>query len=120
MESLELKSELKRNAFQLGWNWNWNAFQRLQTGIGIGMHSKLAWLELELESFHRKAGMYPRLIVFDHQIIREDPSNGSLQLQQQHLIASFIKKGTNPLLVDICHIATPLQNNISIVTKNHP
>ena len=59
-------------------------------------------------------------IVFDHQIIREDPSNGSLQLQQQHLIASFIKKGTNPLLVDICHIATPLQNNISIVTKNHP
>ena len=56
-----IEKELKRNAFQLGWNWNWNAFQRLQTGIGIGMHSKLAWLELELESFHRKAGMYPRL-----------------------------------------------------------
>ena len=59
-----IEKELKRNAFQFGWNWNWNAFQRLQTGIGIGMHSKLAWLELELESFHRKTGMYPRLVFF--------------------------------------------------------
>ena len=54
------------------------------------------------------------VIVFDHQIIREDPSNGGLQLQQQHhrVASLLIKKETNPLLVDICHIATPLENNI--------
>ena len=32
------------------------------------------------------------VIVFDHQIIREDPSNGGLQLQQQHHSIAY-KKG---------------------------